>query len=55
MSTETTGSPSPTERRKTMFMTRWRPMGLNPFRELDQLFRTFDGESVSYTPAVDIT
>jgi len=38
-----------------MFLTRWRPMGLDPFRELESFFRQ-DGDGLSgYSPAVDIS
>ena len=40
-----------------MFMTRWRPSGLNPFwRELDDHFRVEgNGRQAGYCPAVDIS
>ena len=38
-----------------MFLTRWRPMNLDPFRDLDRFFWPSDGQVTGYTPAVDLS
>jgi HSP20 family protein len=40
-----------------MFLTKWRPLGLSPWRrEMDDLFKAFDwdGQLAGFRPAVDI-